>query len=69
MKKHYDFSKGKPNPFAKMLKQEVKISISNKVIEYFKQKEKETRIPYKTLINCCLLEYVRSDTEGTFIKT
>ncbi len=63
MKNHYDFSKGVTNPYAKELKQEITINLSKTIINYFKEKEKETRIPYKTLINCCLLEYVRNQEE------
>ena len=60
MKKEYDFSKAKKNPYTKLLKKQITINISEEVLEYFKELSKTTSIPYQTLINFCLLEHVRS---------
>ena len=60
MRDHYDFSQGKPNPYAKKLKQQITINLSISVIEYFKEMSERTGIPYQTLINCYLLECVQN---------
>lgn len=54
MKKHYDFSKAKPNPYAAKLKKQVTIRLGKDVIEYFKNMSEETGIPYQTLIDMYL---------------
>lgn len=54
MKKHYDFSKSKPNPYAKQLKKSVTMRLGVDVIEYFKAMAEETGIPYQSLINLYL---------------
>ena len=59
MKNEYDFSKGKKNPYAKMLKKQVTINLSTEVIAYFKEQAKETGIPYQTLINLYLMDCAR----------
>jgi len=60
MKKEYDFSKAKKNPYTKLLKKQITINLSEEVLEYFKNLSVETSIPYQTLINFCLVEHVRS---------
>lgn len=54
MKKNYDFSKGKRNPYAKKLKKQVTIRLDEETLEYFKGLADETGIPYQTLINLFL---------------
>jgi uncharacterized protein (DUF4415 family) len=56
MRKHYDFSKAKPNPYARRLKRQVAIRLDNDTITYFKGLSEETGIPYQTLINLYLRE-------------
>ena len=56
MKKHYDFSKAKPNPYAKLLNKEVTLKLDGRTVEYFEALSKETGIPYRTLINLYLRE-------------
>ena len=60
MKKEYDFTKAKKNPYTKLLKKQITINLSEEVLEYFKKLSIETSIPYQTLINFCLLEHVHS---------
>ena len=60
MKKEYDFSKAKKNTYSKLLKKRVTISLSNEVLDYFKELSKETSVPYQTLINFSLLECVKN---------
>ena len=54
MRKEYDFSNARPNPYAKRLKQSVTIRLEQPTIEYFKRLADETDIPYQTLINLYL---------------
>ncbi len=54
MKKHYDFSNARPNPYAKKLKKSVTIRLDESTVEYFKQLSDDTGIPYQTLINLYL---------------
>ena len=54
MRKRYDFSKGKRNPYAKLLKQQITIRLDKPTIEYFKDLAGESGIPYQTLINLYL---------------
>ena len=54
MKKEYDFSKARRNPYAKRLKRPVTIRLDEQTIDYFKDLSEETGIPYQTLINLYL---------------
>lgn len=56
MRKQYDFSQGKPNPYAARLKQQVTIRLDGVTINYFKELASETGVPYQTLINLYLRE-------------
>jgi hypothetical protein len=56
MRKHYDFSKAKRNPYAKRLKKEVTLRLDERTVEYFEALSEETGIPYRTLINLYLRE-------------
>lgn len=56
MRKSYDFSKAKPNPYAKRLKKQITIRIDEPTIAYFTSLSEETGIPYQTLINLYLRE-------------
>ena len=54
MKDRYDFSKGRPNPYARLLKKPVTIRLDATTVEYFKGLAEESDIPYQTLINLYL---------------
>lgn len=54
MRKEYDFSKAKKNPFAKRLKKQITIRIDEPTIDYFKALADELGIPYQSLINLYL---------------
>lgn len=56
MRKSYDFSRARPNPYAKRLKKAVTIRLQPDIIEYFKAMSSETGIPYQSLINLYLLD-------------
>ena len=51
MRKEYDFSLARPNPYAKRLKRSVTIRLDTTTSDYFKRLATETEIPYQTLIN------------------
>ena len=60
MRREYDFSKAKRNPYARRLKQQVTIRLEHDTIAYFKGLSEEMSIPYQTLINLYLRECASS---------
>ena len=60
MRKDYDFSKGKRNPYVKTLKRQITIRIDDKTVTYFKNLALEADIPYQTLINLYLRDCVQN---------
>ena len=56
MRREYDFSKGRRNPYAAKLKRSVTIRLDEATIDYFKAMAGESEIPYQTLINLYLRE-------------
>ena len=54
MRKEYDFTTGKRNPYAKQLKQSVTMRVDRATVEYFKTLAGELDVPYQTLINLYL---------------
>ena len=60
MKKNYDFSKARRNPYAGRLKRQVTIRLDDQTIRYFKSISRECGIPYQTLINLYLRECAAS---------
>jgi uncharacterized protein (DUF4415 family) len=54
MRKEYDFSKGRKNPYAAKLKKQITIRLDKMAINYFKEMAEETGIKYQTLINLYL---------------
>ncbi|HJX16485.1 MAG TPA: BrnA antitoxin family protein [Candidatus Deferrimicrobiaceae bacterium] len=54
MRKEYDFSKGKRNPYSKYLRKQVTIRLDENTIDYFKKMADELGMPYQTLINLYL---------------
>ena len=66
MEKEYDFENAKKNPYTKVLKEKINISLSKEVLEYFKELSKETSVPYQTLINFYLLDCVKNQKKPAF---
>lgn len=56
MKKHYDFSGARKNPYAKRLKKQVTIRLDDATLAYFRGLSDEMGIGYQTLINLYLRE-------------
>ena len=61
MRKEYDFSKAKKNPYVEKVKKQITINIDDRAIEYFKNEAKATGIPYQNLINLYLLSCVNEN--------
>jgi len=60
MRKEYDFSTSRKNPYAAQLKKSVTIRLDEESIVYFKTMSAETGIPYQSLINLYLKECASS---------
>lgn len=54
MRRFYDFSDAKPNPYAARIKKVVTLRLELEVIAYFKSLAAELGIPYQNLINLYL---------------
>jgi uncharacterized protein (DUF4415 family) len=60
MRKEYDFSKSKKNPYAVQLKRQITIRLDEDSITYFKSVSEEVGIPYQSLINLYLRDCAAS---------
>ena len=60
MRKEYDFSVSRKNPYAAQLKRPVTIRLDQESVVYFKSMAEETGIPYQSLINLYLKECAAS---------
>jgi uncharacterized protein (DUF4415 family) len=63
MRKHYDFSKARRNPYTKRLKKQVTIRLDETTLAYFKTLGDRTHMPYQTLINMYLRDCAESQRE------
>lgn len=54
MRKEYDFTKAKKNPYVKALKKQVTIRLDEDTVNYFKALSQQKGIPYQSLINLYL---------------
>jgi predicted DNA binding CopG/RHH family protein len=54
MRKNYDFSKARANPYPRQLKRSVTIRIDGPTLDYYRELATEMGIPYQTLINMYL---------------
>ena len=66
MRKEYDFSKSRRNPYSKALKRQITIRIEEETINYFKKLAGESGIPYQNLINMFLRECAQSQKKPLF---
>ena len=60
MRKEYDFSKARRNPYARRLKRPITIRLDDQTIRYFNRLAEESGIPYQTLINLYLRDCATS---------
>ena len=58
MRKEYDFSKSRKNPYAAQLKKQITIRLDGDSINYFKSISEKVGIPYQSLINLYLRDCV-----------
>ena len=61
MRKQYDFSKSRKNPYAGKLKKQITLRLDEDAIDYFKSISREVGIPYQSLINLYLRECAASN--------
>jgi len=54
MRKEYDFSQARKNPYASQLKKQITIRLDEDSIGYFKAISEQVGIPYQSLINLYL---------------
>jgi len=54
MRREYDFSKSRKNPYAKQLKRQITIRLDSAAVDYFKQMAAELGMPHQNLINLYL---------------
>ncbi len=60
MKKEYDFSNARKNPYASQLKKQITIRLDEDAITYFKGISDQVGIPYQRLINLYLRDCAAS---------
>lgn len=63
MKKEYDFSDSKRNPYVKKLKSRTTIRLDEDVIKYFQSLANKKGVPYQTLINLYLKDCMETGRE------
>jgi len=61
MRKEYDFSKSRKNPYASQLKKQITIRLDEDSIAYFKSISEAVGIPYQSLINLYLRDCAASN--------
>ena len=54
MRKEYDFSQARKNPYASQLKKHITIRLDEDYIGYFNEISEQVGIPYQSLINLYL---------------
>jgi predicted DNA binding CopG/RHH family protein len=60
MRKEYDFTDAKKNPYAAQLKKQITIRLDEESISYFKSISQDAGIPYQSLINLYLRDCATS---------
>ncbi len=60
MRKEYDFSAARKNPYAAQLKKQITIRLDEESITYFKSISEVVGIPYQSLINLYLRDCAAS---------
>ena len=60
MRKEYDFSKARKNPYASQHKKQITIRLDEESITYFKAISEEVGVPYQSLINLYLRDCAMS---------
>ena len=68
MRKEYDLSNARKNPYASMLMKPITIRIDEDSVSYFKTISEEVGIPYQSLINLFLRDCAASIKIGVLIR-
>ena len=63
MRKQYDFSNSKPNPYTSKLKKQITIRLDEDTVDYFKKMSEDKGIPYQSLINLYLRDCAQEHRE------
>ena len=63
MKAEYDFSKSRPNPYAKQLKKQITIRVDEDALDYFRNLSENVGMSYQGLINLYLRDCAASQRE------
>ena len=66
MRKEYDFSKSRVNPYVERLRKPVTINLDVANIDYFKSEAARTGVPYQTIINMYLTQCRTQDKHLVF---
>jgi uncharacterized protein (DUF4415 family) len=61
MRKEYDFTKSRKNPYSSQLKKQITIRLDEDSITYFKAVSEQVGIPYQSLINLYLRDCAASN--------
>ena len=61
MRKEYDFSAARKNPYAAQIKKQITIRLDEESIAYFKSISEDVGIPYQSLINLYLRDCAASN--------
>lgn len=67
MRKEYDFTDAKKNPYAKVIKKQITINLNEDTINYFRRQSEQTGIPYQTLINLYLTDCAQKNKNIHFV--
>jgi predicted DNA binding CopG/RHH family protein len=60
MRKEYDFSQARRNPYARRLKKPITLRLDEETIAYFKRLAEQMGLPYQSLINLYLRDCATS---------
>ena len=60
MRKEYDFTKARANPYARRLKRPITLRLEEETITYFKRLAQRMELPYQSLINLYLRDCATS---------
>ncbi len=67
MRKEYDFSKARRNPYAKRLKKSITIRLDEGTVDYFRSLAEEAEMPYQSLINLYLRDCAASNRRPSVV--
>ena len=65
MRKEYDFSNAKPNPYVKKLRKQVAVKIDAPIVDYFKKQANTLGMAYQNLISMYLTDCIANKKTAT----